>query len=263
MPTLAGLRRRGYTPAAIREFCERIGITKSDNLVEMALLESAIRDDLDVTAPRRMAVLPPLKVTLTNYPADSLEMMTANNHPKNSEMGTRLLPFGRELYIDRTDFSEQPPKDFKRLIPNGEVRLRNAYVMRCDEVIKDADGVIIELRASVDLATLGKNPEGRKVKGVIHWVAAANAISAEIRLYDRLFCVPIPGAGGNDYRADLNSNSLHILTDCRVEPELATAQPGERFQFEREGYFVVDPDTTPTRPVFNLTVGLRDTWAKP
>ncbi len=262
MPTLAGLRRRGYTPAAIRDFCERIGITKSDNLVEMALLESAIRDDLDVSAPRRMAVLRPLKVVLTNYTEATLEWMTANNHPKCSEMGSRALPFSRELYIDRTDFAEQPPKDFKRLIPNGEVRLRNAYVIRCDEVIKDASGEVIELRASVDFATLGKNPEGRKVKGVIHWVAAATAIAAEVRLYDRLFCVPIPGAGGNDYRADLNPNSLQVLTACRIEPELATATAGERFQFEREGYFVVDPDTTPTQPVFNLTVSLRDTWAK-
>ncbi|PQJ96265.1 glutamine--tRNA ligase/YqeY domain fusion protein [Chromatium okenii] len=312
MPTLAGLRRRGYTPAAIREFCERVGVTKSDNLVEMALLESAIRDDLDASAPRRMAVLRPLKVVLTNYleeippappftkggeekpPVDKSPQppllkgeeeekppfekgglggfdqtkqlegfsVTLPNHPKDASMGSRELPFGAELWIDHNDFAEQPPKDFKRLIPGGEVRLRGAYVIRCDEVIKDAAGAVTELRASVDFATLGKNPEGRKVKGVIHWVAAATAIPAEIRLYDRLFRVPTPGAGGNDYRADLNPNSLQVLTDCMVEPALADVRSGERFQFEREGYFVADPDTAPARPVFNLTVGLRDIWGK-
>ncbi|MBV5308007.1 glutamine--tRNA ligase/YqeY domain fusion protein [Chromatium okenii] len=262
MPTLAGLRRRGYTPAAIREFCERVGVTKSDNLVEMALLESAIRDDLDASAPRRMAVLRPLKVVLTNYPADNHELVTLSNHPKDASMGNRELPFSAELWIDHNDFAEQPPKDFKRLIPGGEVRLRGAYVIRCDEVIKDAAGAVLELRASVDFATLGKNPEGRKVKGVIHWVAAATAIPAEIRLYDRLFRVPTPGAGGTDYRADLNPNSLQVLTDCMVEPALADVTAGERFQFEREGYFVADPDTAPARPVFNLTVGLRDIWGK-
>ncbi|MBK1693708.1 glutamine--tRNA ligase [Chromatium weissei] len=262
MPTLAGLRRRGYTPAAIREFCERVGVTKSDNLVEMALLESAIRDDLDANAPRRMAVLRPLKVVLTNYPANNCETVTLANHPKDASLGSRELPFGAELWIDQNDFAEQPPKDFKRLIPNGEVRLRGAYVIRCDEVIKDAAGAVLELRASVDFATLGKNPEGRKVKGVIHWVAAATAIPAEIRLYDRLFQVPIPGAGGGDYRADLNPHSLQVLTDCVVEPALANVIAGAQFQFEREGYFVADFDTTPARPVFNLTVGLRDTWGK-
>lgn len=262
MPTIAGLRRRGYTPAAIRDFCERIGITKADNLVEMALLESAIRDDLDTTAPRRMAVLRPLKVVLTNYPADRTESIEARNHPKDETMGIRTIPFGHELYIDRNDFTENPPKAFKRLIPGGEVRLRNAYVIRCDEVIKDAAGEVIELKASVDLDTLGKNPEGRKVKGVIHWVPAAQAIPAEIRLYDRLFSVPTPGAGGTDYCADINPDSLAVLSGCLLEPALCDTQPGERFQFEREGYFVADADSTPGRLVFNLTVGLRDNWGK-
>ncbi|WP_295405865.1 glutamine--tRNA ligase/YqeY domain fusion protein [uncultured Thiocystis sp.] len=262
MPTLAGLRRRGYTPAAIREFCERVGVTKSDNLVEMALLESAIRDDLDATAPRRMAVLRPLKVILTNYPQDRQETMEAGNHPKDERLGSRPVPFGHEISIDRADFAELPPKGFKRLIPGGEVRLRNAYVIRCDEIVKDAAGEVVELRATVDLDTLGKNPEGRKVKGVIHWVSVAHGIPAEVRLYDRLFRVPMPGAGGADYRADINPDSLRVLTDCVVEPALQGVQPGARFQFEREGYFVADPETTPERPVFNLTVGLRDAWGK-
>ncbi|NEV63763.1 glutamine--tRNA ligase/YqeY domain fusion protein [Thiorhodococcus minor] len=262
MPTIAGLRRRGYTPASIREFCYRIGITKSENMVEMAMLESAIRDDLDAHAPRRMAVLRPLKVVLTNYPEGQVEEVEARNHPKDESMGLRRLPFSRELYMDRSDFEEVPPKGFKRLIPGGEVRLRNAYVIRCDEVIKDAAGEVVELRASVDMETLGKNPEGRKVKGVIHWVSAQHGVSAEVRLYDRLFQVATPGAGGADYRDDINPGSLEALTHCVLEPALASAQAGERFQFEREGYFVVDPDAMPERPVFNLTVGLRDTWGK-
>ena len=177
-------------------------------------------------------------------------------------MGTRALPFAREIYIDRNDFAEDPPKGFKRLVPGGEVRLRNAYVIRCDQVIKDAEGRVIELRATADLDTLGRNPEGRKVRGVIHWVSAAHAVRAEVRLYDRLFCVPVPGAGGGDFLADINPRSLVTLTDCALEPALARAKPGDRFQFEREGYFVADPDGTPERPVFNLTVGLRDTWAR-
>ncbi|MCF1181851.1 glutamine--tRNA ligase/YqeY domain fusion protein [Marichromatium gracile] len=262
MPTIAGLRRRGYTPAALREFCERIGVTKSENRVEMAMLESAIRDDLDAHAPRRMAVLRPLKVVLTNYPEDEVLNISAANHPKDESMGSREIPFGRELYIDRADFAEVPPKGFKRLVPGGEVRLRNAYVIRCDEVVKDAAGEVVELRASIDPATLGCKPEGRKVKGVIHWVAAAHAVAAEVRLYDRLFRVAMPGAEGQDYRDDINPDSLEVLVDCMLEPSLGGAQPGERFQFEREGYFVVDPDSTAQRPVFNRTVGLRDSWGK-
>jgi glutaminyl-tRNA synthetase len=262
MPTIAGLRRRGYTPGAIRDFCERIGVTKADNRVEMALLESAIRDDLDAAAPRRMAVLHPLKVVIENFSEGQVEQMEAGNHPKDAGMGKRLVPFARELFIDRNDFAEHPPKGFKRLVPGGEVRLRNAYVIRCTQVIKGDNGEVSELRATADLETLGRNPEGRKVGGVIHWVSAAHAIPCEVRLYDRLFSVPVPGAGGTDFLEDINVNSLTVLTDSLIEPSLAGAEVGAHYQFEREGYFVVDPDGTPERPVFNLTVGLKDTWGK-
>ncbi len=261
LPTLAGLRRRGYTPAAIRAFCDRIGITKADNRVEMSLLENTVREDLDATCERRLAVLHPLKLVIADYPADQEEVITLANHPKDEGRGSRTLNFGRELYIDRTDFAEDPPKGFKRLVPGGEVRLRGAYVIRCDQVIRDDQGEVIELRCSHDPATLGRNPEGRKVKGVIHWVPAHQAVSAEVRIYDRLFSVPNPGAGGGQFLADLNPDSLRTLTGCLLEPALAMASPGERFQFEREGYFVVDRDSRPERPIFNRTVGLRDTWA--
>ncbi len=262
MPTVAGLRRRGYTPGAIRDFCERIGVTKADNRVEMAMLESAIRDDLDATAPRRMVVLRPLKVVIENYPEDRPQTIEADNHPKDPGLGSRAIPFSREILIDRNDFAEDPPKDFKRLVPGGEVRLRNAYVIRCDEVIKDAAGEPVELRATADLDTLGKNPEGRKVKGVIHWVSARDGTGVEVRLYDRLFRVPEPGVGGADFRASINPDSLSVLAGCVAEPAISGARPGDRFQFEREGYFVADPDSTAERPVFNLTVGLRDTWGR-
>jgi glutaminyl-tRNA synthetase len=237
-------------------------VTKADNRVEMALLESAIRDDLDAAAPRRMAVLHPLKVVIENLPEGQVEQMEAGNHPKDAGMGKRLVPFARELFIDRNDFAEHPPKGFKRLVPGGEVRLRNAYVIRCNQVIKDANGEVSELRATADLETLGRNPEGRKVGGVIHWVSAAHAIPCEVRLYDRLFSVPVPGAGGTDFLEDINVNSLTVLTDSLIEPSLAGAEVGAHYQFEREGYFVADPDGTPERPVFNLTVGLKDTWGK-
>ena len=262
MPTIAGLRRRGYTAGAIREFCDRIGVTRSDSRVEMAALESAIRDDLDASAPRAMAVLRPLKVVIENWPDGQVATVSAANHPKDEGMGSRELPFGAVLYIDATDFSEDPPKGWKRLVPGGEVRLRNAYVIRCDQVIKDAEGRVVELRAIADLDTLGKNPEGRKVKGVVHWVSAAHAVFGEVRLYDRLFSAPEPGAANGDFLADMNPESLVTLTDCALEPALARAAPGDRYQFEREGYFVADPDSTPGRAVFNRTVGLRDTWAK-
>jgi glutaminyl-tRNA synthetase len=262
MPTIAGLRRRGYTPGAIRDFCDRIGVTRSDNRVEMASLESSIRDDLDATAHRAMAVLRPLKVVIENWPEGRVEMVSVANHPKDATLGSRDLPLGREIYIDAGDFSEDPPKGWKRLVPGGEVRLRNAYVIRCDRVVKGADGRVVELRATADLDTLGRNPEGRKVKGVIHWVCAAHAVRGEVRLYDRLFSTPEPGAGGRDFLADINPQSLVILTDCALEPALAEAAPGDRYQFEREGYFVADPDSAPGRPVFNRTVGLRDTWTK-
>jgi glutaminyl-tRNA synthetase len=262
MPSVAGLRRRGYTPTAIREFCERIGVTKADNLVEMAMLESAIREDLDRNAPRAMAVLWPLKLVIESWPEGRAEELSVPNHPKDATMGTRTVPFSRELYIDRNDFLEEPVSGFKRLTAGGEVRLRNAYVVRCNRVIKDAVGEIIELRCTHDPETLGRNPAGRKVKGVIHWVCAARAISAEVRLYDRLFSVPHPGAGGRDFLTDLNPDSLRTLTYCALEPSLAAAAPGAHFQFEREGYFVVDKESPPDRPVFNLTVTLRDTWGK-
>ena len=264
MPTIAGMRRRGYTPAAIRDFCERIGVTKSDNNVEMSLLENCVREDLNQHAPRRMAVLHPLKVVIENYPEDKVEELQAANHPQNESMGTRTLSFTRELYIDAEDFREQAPSKFKRLVTGGEVRLRNAYVIRCDEVIKDSHGDVIELRCSYDPETLAKNPQGRKVKGVIHWVSARHGIEAEVRLYDRLFNHSSPDAArdGTDYREHLNPESLLTLAHCYLEPSLAGAKPGERFQFEREGYFCVDSEHRHDKPIVNRTVTLRDSWAK-
>ena len=264
MPTLAGLRRRGYTPEAIREFCDRIGVTKADNSVEMGMLESAIRDDLNVRVQRRMAVLHPLKVVITNYPEQQVEQLDAANHPQDESAGLRKLAFCRELYIERADFEEIPPKKYKRLIPGGEVRLRNSYVIRCDEIIKNNQGEIIELRCSYDTKTLNLNPEGRKVQGVIHWVSARHAVAAEIRIYDRLFtqATPDDGKDGMDYKQRLNPDSLRILSNCYLEAALAEAQSGERFQFEREGYYCRDINDSAGKPVFNLTVGLRDSWAK-
>ncbi|MGB5441577.1 MAG: glutamine--tRNA ligase/YqeY domain fusion protein [Gammaproteobacteria bacterium] len=265
MPTIAGLRRRGFTPQSIRDFSSRIGVSKSENTVEMGVLENCIRDDLNTHAPRRMAVLHPLKVVITNYPGEQEEQLEVANHPQDETMGSRTLAFTRELYIDREDFREEAPKKFKRLVAGGEVRLRNAYVIRCDEVIKDAHDEIIELHCSYDPATLGANPEGRKVKGVIHWVSAQYGLKAELRLYDRLFNHPTPDSGkdGKDYTEYLNPGSLSTLTECIVEPALAVAAAGERFQFEREGYFCVDSGlSTPGTLVFNRTVTLRDSWAK-
>lgn len=272
MPTIAGLRRRGYTPASMREFCHRIGITKSDNTIEMAVLEDCVRSDLNESAPRRMAVLHPLKVVISNYPEGKAEELTAANHPQREELGERKIPFTREIYIDRDDFMEVAPnKKFKRLVAGGEVRLRNAYVIRCDEVIKDGQGNIIELQCSYDADTLGANPEGRKIKGVIHWVSASHGLPAEVRLYDRLFAVPSPGSKGADYLQQINPDSLRTLTHCYVEPSLAEARPGDGYQFEREGYFCLDPlkqvshqsgDHSAGMLVFNRTVTLRDTWAK-
>ena len=264
MPTIAGLRRRGYTAASIREFAERIGVTKADNSVEMGMLESAIRDDLNVNAPRRMAVLHPLKVVIENYPDDRVEDINAPNHPQDESMGTRRIAFSKEIYIDQEDFRESANKKFKRLVVGGEVRLRNAYVIRCDDMIKNEQGDIIELRCSYDPDTLGKAPEGRKVKGVIHWVSAQHAIEAEVRLYDRLFNHPTPDDAkeGVDYKERINPDSLHTLSYCYLEPSLADAKPGDRFQFEREGYFCKDIAAVGDKPVFNLTVGLRDSWAK-
>jgi len=266
MPTIAGLRRRGFTPAAIREFIERIGVTKAENSVEMGMLESCIRDDLNANAPRRMAVLRPLKVVIENYPAGRTEMLQAVNHPQDESFGNREIPFSREIWIDRDDFMEVAPnKKFKRLVAGGEVRLRNAYVIRCDAVIKNDQGEIVELHASYDPDTLGTNPEGRKVKGVIHWVSHEHAVEAEVRLYDRLFNHPTPDVtrDGSDYTEHLNPDSLRTLTHCYLEPALDEAQSGERFQFEREGYFCKDPvRTAEGRAVFNRIVTLRDSWSK-
>ena len=265
MPTIAGLRRRGFTPASLRDFCDRIGVTKSDNTVEMGVLENSIREDLNVHAPRRMAVLHPLKVVITNYPEGDEEEVSAPNHPQDETMGVRRLPFTREIYIDREDFREEAPKKFKRLVTGGEVRLRNAYVIRCDEVIKNNQGEVVELHCSYDAATLGANPEGRKVKGVIHWVSLKHALPAEVRLYDRLFSHPAPdnAKDGRDFHEHLNPDSLRTLTGCMVEPGLASAVAGERFQFEREGYFCVDPVLSrEDHLVFNRTATLRDSWAK-
>ncbi|MCA1790334.1 MAG: glutamine--tRNA ligase, partial [Thioalkalivibrio sp.] len=264
MPTIAAIRRRGYPPEAVQDFCDRIGVTKSDGMVEMALLENSVREALDATAPRAMAVLNPLKVVIENYPAGQVEETVAANHPKDEAMGSRRIPFTREVFIDRNDFMEVAPNNkYKRLALGGEVRLRNAYVIRCDRAIKNDAGDVVELRCSYDPATLGANPEGRKVKGVIHWVSASHGVPAEVRLYDRLFTVPNPGAvRDHDWRDDLNPESL-IIVQAVVEPMLAGASAGSSFQFEREGYFCVDSrDSAPERLVFNRTITLRDTWAK-
>ena len=260
LPTLAGLRRRGYPASAIREFCHRIGVTRADSLVEMAMLESAARDELDQTAPRRMAVLNPLKVVITNYPADQTEALTAPNHPKRDDLGARTLTFSRELYIDQADFRETANKKYKRLVLGGEVRLRHAYVIRADKIVRDETDQIIELHGTYDPDTLGRNPEGRKVRGVIQWVAAATAVPAEVRLYDRLFRVPEPGKT-EDLINDLNLDSLQIKPDAVLEASLAEADVTIPYQFEREGYFCRDiADTVDGRPICNRIVGLRDTW---
>lgn len=263
MPTLAGMRRRGYTPAAIRNFCERIGVGKRENLVDMALLEYCVREDLNRWAPRVMAVLRPLKVVLENYPAGQVEELTAVNNPEDPAAGTRLVPFSRELYIEREDFLEEPPKKFYRLAPGREVRLRYAYFIKCREVVKDpVTGEVVELRCIYDPATKGgQAPDGRQVKATLHWVSAAQAQPAEVRLYDRLFTVPHPAAT-EDFKQHLNPRSLEILYPCWVEPAVANPPLHSHYQFERLGYFCVDPDTQPGRPVFNRTVTLRDQWAK-
>lgn len=264
MSTLSGYRRRGYTPASIRNFCEMIGVTRSNGVVDVAMLEFAIREDLDQNAPRAMCVLKPLKVVITNYPEGQVENLELARHPKQ-DLGVRQLPFTRELYIDQGDYEENPPKGYKRLEPGGEVRLRGSYVIRADEAIKDAAGQVVELHCSYDPDTLGKNPEGRKVKGVIHWVPAAGSVECEVRLYDRLFRSPQPEKSeeGGSFLDNINPDSLVVLQGCRAEPSLAQAQPEDRFQFEREGYFCVDAkDSAPGKPVFNRTVTLRDSWGQ-
>jgi glutaminyl-tRNA synthetase len=261
MPTIAGLRRAGVTPAAIRDFCERIGLTKKDSWIEMSVLEHCIREDLNQNSPRVMAVAEPLRVVITNYPDGQIENLTLSNHPQRPELGSRTVPFAKTVLIERDDFSENPPPKYKRLVPGGEVRLRGSYVIRCDEVVKDADGNIVELRCSYDPDTLGKNPEGRKVKGVIHWVSEAHSLPAEMRLYDRLFTVPQPDNEEN-FLSVLNPDSLQVVSGCRVEESLASAAPESRFQFERIGYFCMDKDSKDGNLVFNRTVTLREGWVK-
>ena len=265
MPTLAGLRRRGYTPEAIREFCAAIGVAKRNSVVDVAMLEHAVRDDLNRRAPRAMAVLRPLKVVIENYPDGQVEELEAVNNPEDASMGTRRVPFSRELWIEQEDFREDPPKQFFRLAPGREVRLRYAYFIRCESAVKDADGRVVELRCTYDPATRGGDaPDGRKVKATLHWVSAAHAVPAEVRLYDRLFSAENPNVetDGQPFTALINPQSLDVLAGCQLEPGLAAASAGERYQFERHGYFCVDPDSRPGAPVFNRTVGLRDTWAK-
>jgi len=264
LPTLAGLRRRGYTPEAIREFCRRIGVSKTDSRVDVTYLEDVLREDLNQRSPRVMAVLDPVKVVLTNYPEGQAEELDVVNNPEDPGAGTRKVPFARELYIEREDFREDPPPKFFRLAPGREVRLRNAYFIRCEEVVKDDGGAVVELRCTYDPHTRGGDaPDGRKVKATLHWVAAASAVPAEIRLYDHLFVKPDPDEvdPGESYLANLNPSSLRVVTGL-VEPGLANAMQGARYQFERLGYFCVDTDSTREKPVFNRTVTLRDTWAK-
>jgi len=262
MPTLAGLRRRGVPAAAIREFVRRIGVARANSVVDMAIFEHPVRELLNKIALRRMAVLRPLKVVIENYPAGQSEELDAVNNPEDPEAGSRKVRFGRELFVERDDFMENPPKKFYRLSPGKEVRLRYAYFITCREAVKNAAGEVVELRCTYDPATRGGNaPDGRKVQATLHWVAADAAIAAEVRLYDTLFARPDPGAGG-DIFADLNPNSLEVLKDCRIEPALVGGNSREAVQFERQGYFCLDADSTPGKPVFNRTIGLRDTWAR-
>jgi glutaminyl-tRNA synthetase len=265
MPTLQGIRRRGYTPAALRLMVDRVGISKQNSLLDYSLLEGALRDDLDAAAPRRMAVIDPVKLVLANLPEDHAETLSFSNHPKDEGFGKREVPFSRELWIEREDFEEVPPKGFKRLTTGGEVRLRGAGIVRCDEVIKDADGRITELRGWLDPESRpGMAGAERKIKGTIHWVSARHALAAEVRLYDRLFTVANPDddAEGKTYRDYLNPDSRRTVTGY-VEPAAASAAPEQSFQFERLGYFVADRyDHAADKPVFNRSVTLRDTWAK-
>ncbi|MCH8334923.1 MAG: glutamine--tRNA ligase/YqeY domain fusion protein [Proteobacteria bacterium] len=262
LATLAGMRRRGYPPAALRNFIQRVGVTRKENLIEMGVLENSVREHFDHVAERRMAVLRPLKIVLSNYPKGEIEMVAAQNHPNRAEPGTREMPFGREIYVERTDFMEEAPKKFFRLKPGGEVRLRFAYIIRCDAVIKDDSGEVVELRCSYDPDTRsGSAAAQRKVKGTIHWVSVAHAVPAEVRLYDRLFTSPDPGNAEN-FLDDLNPKSLEVV-NAALEPSLGDVPVGSTYQFERLGYFVTDPvDHQPDKPVFNRVVTLRDTWAK-
>lgn len=265
MPTIAGMRRRGYTPEAIRAFCTKIGVAKNDNLVDIALLESCVRDDLNERCPRAMAVLRPLKVIIDNYPESKTEQIKCPNHPQNPSMGTRDVPFSKVIYIEQDDFNENPPRKYKRLGPGREVRLRNAYVIKFEKIVKDEKtGKVIEIHCSYDPSTKDTTPtDGRKIEGVIHWVSAEHAISVEVRLYDRLFNIPEPAGAGDAFIGHLNPNSLEVLFPCYIEAGLKDALPGSRHQFERLGYFSIDTkDSTPQRPVFNRIASLRDTWGK-
>ncbi len=262
MPTLAGLRRRGYTPESIRNFCEQVGVAKRQNVIDIAMLEHAVRDDLNRRAPRALAVLRPLKVVIENYPEGQVEHLDAINNPEDPDAGTRKLPFSRELYIERDDFMEDPPRKFFRLGPGREVRLRYGYFITCTDVIKDGAGEVVELRCTYDPETRGgQAPDGRRVRGTIHWVSAEHALNAEVRLYDHLFTSERPDDDDN-FMSTLNPNSIEIVPDAKVEPSLADAVPGEKFQFERTGYFAVDLDSRPGGLVFNRTVTLRDSWKK-
>jgi glutaminyl-tRNA synthetase len=264
MPTLCGLRRRGFTPEAIRNFCERIGVAKRDSTVDYALLEHCLREDLNKRAKRAMAVMQPLKVVIENYPDDTVEMLDAINNPEDQSMGTRKVPFSKVIYIEKDDFMEVPPKKYFRLSPGKEVRLRYAYFIQCNSVEKDDQGNIVELRCSYDPATRGgSSPDGRSPKATIHWVSASHAIDAEVRMYDKLFTNETPGSGAEgDFLTDLNPDSLKTCNCCKCEPSLLNVVPQERFQFERIGYFCVDSTATSGKPVFNRTVSLKDEWAK-
>lgn len=266
MSTISAFRRRGYTPSSIRDFCERIGVGRADAVVDMGVLEFCIREDLDANAPRAMCVLKPLKVVITNYPEDKQEILELSRHPKIEELGKRQLPFAREIYIDQGDYDENPPKGYKRLVPEGEVRLRGSYVIKAEKAIKDQNGNVIELHCTYDPDTLGKNPEGRKVKGVIHWVPAKESIECEVRLYDRLFKTANPNKTEQEdgsFLENINPDSLVVLKGCRAEPSLAQATLEDRFQFEREGYFCLDSkDSKPESLVFNRTITLRDSWGQ-
>jgi glutaminyl-tRNA synthetase len=262
MPTLAGIRRRGYTSEAVRDFCTRIGVAKKENVIDIALLEHTVREDLNRRALRALAVLRPLRLVIENYPEGRVEQLEAVNNPEDSSAGTRRIPFSRVLYIEQDDFMETPPKKFFRLSPASEVRLRYAYIVKCERVVKDARGAIAEVRCSYDPESLNGATASRRVKGTIHWVSAEHAGDAEIRLYDRLFLSEDPGAGGREPLNDLNPHSLEVIAGAKVEPSLLSATAGSRFQFERQGYFCVDPDARPTFPVFNRTVTLKDSWAR-
>jgi len=263
MPTISGIRRRGFPPAAIRRFADEIGVAKRENVVDVGLLEFFVREELNRTAPRAMAVLRPLKVVLENYPDGQTEEMDVVNNPEDASAGTRKVPFGRVLYIEQDDFREDPPKKFFRLAPGREVRLRNAYLITCQSAVKNEAGEIVELRCTYDPATRGGDaPDGRKVKATLHWVSAAHAVDAEVRLYDRLFNHENPGTADADFLTQINPAALEIVRGAKLEPSLASAAPGTRYQFERLGYFCADPDTSSGAPVFNRTVGLKDSWAK-